>query len=134
MVGVKILLVDETLGKFLAISRREKKNLSFNESWDIPGGRLELGEEPIEALKREIKEEIGLSLDLNPKILDASNIINNEDLQIIRITYAATFQPNASLEVNLGDEHNNLKWLDLKESSEFHPCLNKALSIYVSGQ
>jgi len=28
--------------------------------WDLPGGRIQLGEEPLEALLREVKEETGL--------------------------------------------------------------------------
>jgi 8-oxo-dGTP pyrophosphatase MutT (NUDIX family) len=29
------------------------------DKWDLPGGRLHKGEEPLEGLKREIKEEVG---------------------------------------------------------------------------
>lgn len=36
---------------------KEKSNI-----WDLPGGGLEFNEDPAEALKREIKEESGLTL------------------------------------------------------------------------
>jgi 8-oxo-dGTP diphosphatase len=132
MVGVKILLVDEARENFFAISRKDKGALAFKEAWDIPGGRIELGEEPIEALKREIKEEIGLSLNVIPQIIDASNVINNDELQVVRITYAARIDKSTSLKITLGDEHNASKWLNLYESNEFHPCLNKAIFNYNS--
>lgn len=30
--------------------------------WDIPGGNLKIGEDPVVGLKREIKEEVGLDI------------------------------------------------------------------------
>lgn len=43
------------------IQKRRKGGL-FADLWEFPGGKFEKGESPIEALKREIKEEIGVEL------------------------------------------------------------------------
>jgi 8-oxo-dGTP diphosphatase len=51
-VSVKGLVTDET-GRMLLI--RESSNY-----WDIMGGGLDHGEDPIECLRREIQEEMGL--------------------------------------------------------------------------
>jgi 8-oxo-dGTP diphosphatase len=34
--------------------------------WSLPGGRVELGESLLEAVRREIKEETGLEVDVGP--------------------------------------------------------------------
>jgi 8-oxo-dGTP diphosphatase len=36
--------------------------------WEIPGGRLEFGEELSEHLKREVKEEVGLDVEIGPPL------------------------------------------------------------------
>jgi 8-oxo-dGTP pyrophosphatase MutT (NUDIX family) len=48
-----LVLADD--GKVLAVSRRDDPN-----AWGMPGGKVDPGEEPMEAAARELKEETGL--------------------------------------------------------------------------
>lgn len=41
--------------------------------WTVPGGQVEVGENLIDALKREIKEETGINIDVNKLICVSSN-------------------------------------------------------------
>ena len=60
-VSVKGLVLDETGKEFLVI--REENGL-----WELPGGGLDWGESVEECLKREIHEEMGLTVtEVNPK-------------------------------------------------------------------
>lgn len=59
-VSIKGLLLDETGKKFAII-------LEDNGIWELPGGGLDWGESPHEALRREVREEMGLTVtDISP--------------------------------------------------------------------
>jgi len=50
-------LIENTEGKFLLVKSPDR-------GWELPGGQVEAGETLIEALKREIKEETGIDIEV----------------------------------------------------------------------
>ncbi len=99
--------------KILVIKRSAKEEV-FEKLWDIPGGRMNFGEMPVEALTREIKEETGLTVNiLNP--FTVWSFMAQDDLQVIGITMLADY---VSGEVTLSEEHTEYKWIDPKEFAE----------------
>ncbi len=59
-VAVGIILVD---GKVLACQRRQ--NAKYPLKWEFPGGKIEPGETPKHALKRELHEELGIDAQID---------------------------------------------------------------------
>jgi 8-oxo-dGTP pyrophosphatase MutT (NUDIX family) len=128
-IGVKLLVIDNTSNKFLAVSRSNLANLSHREIWDIPGGRLVTGEALLDGLAREVFEEIGYKIIVEPIIIDACSIIRNEHEHIVRLTYSMHEDPG-NLSIVLSDEHLSYSWIRLNPSADFHPCLNHAIERY----
>ncbi len=116
-VGVKALIKNKE-GKFLLVYRADKKysqdviDKKVAGHWDIVGGRINVGENLIDNLKREIKEETNLDLTGEPKLLSAQDIFRKVGHHVIRLTYLA----EAEGEIKLDQEENtDYQWLTWEE-------------------
>lgn len=59
---VAAIICDED--KFLCLKRDISKYAYASYKWEFPGGKIEMGEKNEEALKREIKEELDLEIEI----------------------------------------------------------------------
>jgi 8-oxo-dGTP diphosphatase len=107
IIGVKAVILND--GKIL-LMRRSDGYGDISGTWDIPGGRTCPGEEPVEGLKREVKEETGMDLKEVLRPLDARTVFNDGKTQIVRITFLC----RADGDVNISEEHTEFEWFDLK--------------------
>lgn len=57
----------EREGYFLAGQR--KRNDTHPYKWEFPGGKIEVGESPREALRRELQEELGIDAEIGPEVI-----------------------------------------------------------------
>ncbi len=106
-IGVKAFVMRE--GKLLLLKRSDKYTASGTENiWDIPGGRIGFGEEPLIGLRRELLEETGLELSEVHGILDASTIHQNDEVHIVRISFLCS---TVGCKVVLSEEHDSYKWI-----------------------
>ncbi len=98
-------------GKYLVLLKSDLEDVTPN-SYDLPGGRMSYGEKPGESLKREVKEEVGLEIEIKGITDIWSFVIEQKKLQLVGITWACTSQ---NTEVKLSPEHSSFKWLSYKE-------------------
>ncbi len=73
IVGIGAVIIRE--GKIALIKRGNEPSRG---KWTIPGGIVELGESPEQAVIRETKEETGLGVE-NPRLID---VVSNVDLDV----------------------------------------------------
>ncbi len=60
------------------------------EIWEIPGGRMNIDEEPREAVAREIQEELGIDVTVGRVVYMEQFIQGNEGKRALVIVYACT--------------------------------------------
>ena len=94
-------------GKIFCAQRPEGKTLGG--FWEFPGGKLEFGESPEEALVREIKEELNSTIEILSYINEAS--YDYDFGTVIMKTYPAKLI-SGNLELL---EHQNSTWLAPKD-------------------
>lgn len=117
----KIILAGVVIndGKILIIQRSQNDD-SYPGLWEIPGGKKEPLESSIIALKREVKEETGLDV----QILKPIDVFyfQVEKLDEIRDATQISFlvKPINSTEVELSSEHQGYVWINQGELENYH--------------
>jgi len=122
-VGVKVLLKNSS-GKYLLQRRNPKKYPEAQIGWDVVGGRILPGTPLQENLKREVKEETGLTLVRVEKLLAAQDILRIEGKHIVRITYLGKAKGQIKLDKQ---ENSEYQWFTLRELKNL---LKKNLDMY----
>jgi len=79
--------------------------------WDIPGGTVEFGEEITVALKWEIREEVGLKVNIQKPIF-ACNYLSGEYRFQFMIIYICEY---ISGEPKLSHDHDEYRWVNLNQ-------------------
>ena len=111
-VGVKILLRNGE-GKYLLVRRSLTKYPEVGQhQWDIVGGRIDPGSPLLDNLKREIKEEVGLDLANEPRLVAAQDILRIPGRHVVRLTYVGDIEGEPKLDPN---EHSDFGWFTLEE-------------------
>ncbi|MBI5401707.1 NUDIX domain-containing protein [Candidatus Wolfebacteria bacterium] len=107
-IAVKALIKNKD--SFLVLKTADSNQNNNLSGWETPGGRLEVGEEIIDGLKREIKEETGLIV----KILFPFNAFSanvGRENSIVGINYLVEYNGG---EVKIDtNEHSNYRWIDI---------------------
>lgn len=108
----------ENQGKYLVIKRSNKED-SYPNYWDIPGGMVEMGELPRNALIRETKEEVNLDIfPINP-IHEDSNLDEKKDMIFIRLVYLSHLKDSIDNIILDTNEHTDYKFVsNIKELNE----------------
>lgn len=75
------------------------------DEWELPGGRLENGEEPVPCLKRELEEELGIEVEVGP-LLDCWRYPVLPTREVLVVTFGIV--PMGDRELRLSHEHKEL--------------------------
>jgi 8-oxo-dGTP diphosphatase len=106
------VLVDD--GKVLLTQRKPGTHQAL--TWEFPGGKVEEGEDPRDALARELKEEIGIRAVVGD-VIDVT-FHRYPDRSVILVFYAVSLAPGSEppRPVDIAD----LRWVDGRDLGEMH--------------
>lgn len=103
-ISVKGIMIDSQ-GKILLL--KNERNL-----WELPGGRIEEGEQPEDALKREVQEELGIEVTIK-KLNDTWIYEVQKERYTLIITFEVAYESEETILLN--EEHIDMGWFSLAE-------------------
>lgn len=106
--------VFEKEGKILLCQRAEGGNCAF--LWEFPGGKIEKGETPKEALAREIKEELEVDIETGEVFAEYEFSYPEKDIYFYFIEAKIL---SGEIKLNV---HKDFRWLEPAEAWEFPLC------------
>lgn len=123
-IGCGALVYSTKTKRYLFLLRNQKRHAG---SWGLVGGGVEHGESPVEALHREIKEEIDLdSFDQLIPLEKFTSDVGNFEYHTYLITVADEFVPK------LNDEHRGYAWTTIEDHPKpLHPGVWRTFNFQV---
>ena len=97
--------------QFLVVQRNRKKHLGLK--WEFPGGKVQESETFEEALLREIKEELNITINIHEKI--AEEKYKDDKIDIVLYYYLCSLK-NGMMKLN---EHENFAWVEKKDFNKY---------------
>ncbi|MBI2644539.1 MAG: NUDIX hydrolase [Candidatus Wildermuthbacteria bacterium] len=117
---IALIFLENEEGKLLFLLRDNNPHIPFPNTWDLIGGHLEGSETPEEALRREVREEIGEELlDYSFSFFRSYEVLQGDAYPNIKFVYCAKFSKPIP-ELKLGNEGQRLElfsYEDLKNIS-----------------
>ena len=112
-VVAKVILVNSNH----EIAMAKVKRGFFTGHWTLPGGFVDYAEHPVEGAVREVKEELGLKVNIDPNdiVQIAERIFTSEGIQFLSFTYKCkvdgevAFNPKA-------DEIEEARWFSMDQA------------------
>lgn len=104
-------------GKFL-ILKRSGSDGTDPDLWDLPGGNIAEGEQIIDALEREVFEEIGLAKESN-SICGPVGLVTGVYRATEKMVIAIYLCDTKKTTVNLNKDHSDYKWVEYEELSNY---------------
>lgn len=120
--AVAVILKED--GSALIVKRAPFRNSWMPGKFGLPGGKIDKGEEPIEAAKREIREEAGLVIE---HFVDTFNVVTPPN----KVDHVFVAKAPQNQEVKLNEEHTEFNWVGLNELDKYDgvPLLKECIEL-----
>jgi len=99
------------------IAMAKVKRGFFSGHWTLPGGFVDYAEHPVEGAVREVKEELGVSVEIDEKdiVQIAERIFTSEGIQFLSFTYKCYIEGEVQFNPK-ADEIEEARWFSIQQA------------------
>jgi len=99
------------------IAMAKVKRGFFSGHWTLPGGFVDYAEHPVEGAVREVKEELGVSVEIDQKdiVQIAERIFTSEGIQFLSFTYKCYIEGEVQFNPK-ADEIEEARWFSMQQA------------------
>lgn len=106
--------------QILLTKRDEPQTLYSHGKWQLPGGGIDNDEQPIQTLHREIKEEVGITVEVLSKTPFVYTNVH-ENTQLLLIGYPCLYSSGV-VDISQDSESSEYKWV-MPSEINYSDCL-----------
>lgn len=99
----------------LFLSKRSQKTKNEKGCWETPGGSVDFGETLEQAVKREIKEEYGVEIEIIKQFPAADHIIPREHQHWVATTFLARIKKGQVPKIMESEKCDDIGWFPLNK-------------------
>ena len=132
MIGVGAVIEDDD-GRVLLVKHVPERGGFWQGKWICPGGKLELGEKIQEGIKREVREETRLEIDLLTPLPPFDTVIREGDKVSLHVIYIDYLARVTGGKLKLGSDAGEAMWVEKKRIhqiwNELHADTQRLLQV-----
>ncbi|MFH1505956.1 MAG: NUDIX domain-containing protein [archaeon] len=115
IVAVNAIIKNKEGDKILIV-KRHKGEVAFPSKWAFPGGKVEREETVMQALKKEVKEEVGLEIEDEKKYLKDFTFVRPDDINVVGLIFLVTAK---NIDVKLSEDFEDYAWVTEEEFKDY---------------
>lgn len=107
---------------------------SWNNLWVVPGGMVKFGESQMEALKRKMKDEVGIDVD-NMEYLKTIELIKTKERPDFHTVVNEFIVRSGNQKAKLNNDHNEFDWRmpeDWLKEKDLYPNVREVIEYYLN--
>jgi 8-oxo-dGTP diphosphatase len=108
-------IIEDDEGRILLVKHKKERGGYWQGKWICPGGGLEFGEDIKEGIKREVKEETNLEVELITPLVPFDRIVKVDEVTNLHVIYIDYIASLLGGELEAGSDVGEALWVE-KES------------------
>jgi ADP-ribose pyrophosphatase YjhB (NUDIX family) len=134
MAGIMVAvgaIIEDKKGRILLVNHVSARGGFWQGKWICPGGKLEEGETIEEGIKREIKEETSLDIELTRPLVPFDRVVKENKKVMLHVIYIDYMARLVAGELRPGSDVGEGRWVERKSLSqlELHEDTKRLLEI-----